>query len=795
METHAPKAVFLSHASQDSDAARRIAQALRADGIEVWFDESELRGGEEWDASIRRQIGECSLFVAIISEHTQARREGYFRLEWRLSDERTHLMAEGTPFVLPVIVDAIKERDALVPKSFLNVQWTWLPHGEVPPAFVARVQKLLGGAAPRAAEVATPTAAAATVSAKTEASEVTRPWMSIRERWRPSWLRVLPWITTLAFGGVVVWLGLRQRPASESQAGSPSLLVTHTTISLPPEAPLAVSPVLPLGLTYPSLALSPDGTQLVYVASVGQSTQLYRRPLDEPVARPIPGTEGGYYPFFSPDGRWVGFFSKGKLKKVSILGGSAVTLGDSGGQIQAACWGDDGYIYFQPHPSLRRISDRGGTSALLRREEGTLYVRSSDMLPGANWMLGSFRTAEASTSGDFSPISAHSIPAGQLRAVIDRGYSPRFLPAGYLVFARGGGLHVVAFDPGQARAIGQPVPMIEGVLSNALECVAQFAVSANGTLVFAAGGALDRATPAWVRRSGQVEKLPMEPQPYGSLRLSPDGRRFAVNITDVRDNIWIFDAATGKGAPLTEVGVNQYPLWTPDGQRLIFRSRRKDRWGIYAKSLATSDKPAAPLFVADDAETRMYPNACYADGRTIIAYLYTGATRKAEHVALALDGSGKMEPANVPKNMLEFVRYSPDGRWFGFTSSKSGRSEVYLWDVSSGQEHQISFDGGEENTWSAKGDELFFRNRDAWFVATLTNEPAFRAEVHELFKGPFLNVPGYSYDTAPDGQRFLMLMPEHIEAPVTQLQVIVNWTEEVKRRVSAGAGAARAKGR
>ena len=127
-------AVFLSYANQDSDAARRIAQALRAEGVEVWFDESELRGGEAWDASIQRQIAECALFVAIVSAHTQARREGYFRLEWRLADERMRLMAEGTPFVLPVIVDATKERDALVPKAFLGVQWTWLPHGEVPPA-------------------------------------------------------------------------------------------------------------------------------------------------------------------------------------------------------------------------------------------------------------------------------------------------------------------------------------------------------------------------------------------------------------------------------------------------------------------------------------------------------------------------------------------------------------------------------------------------------------------------------------------------------------------------------------
>ncbi|HQR10347.1 MAG TPA: TIR domain-containing protein [Casimicrobiaceae bacterium] len=142
------RAVFLSYSSQDADAARRIAEALRAVGIEVWFDQSELVGGDAWDQKIRQQIRECALFVPIISATTQSRREAYFRLEWKLADERTHLMAKGTPFILPVAIDETKDRDALVPDSFLAVQWTKLPGGETPAAFCGRVQRLLGGDAP-----------------------------------------------------------------------------------------------------------------------------------------------------------------------------------------------------------------------------------------------------------------------------------------------------------------------------------------------------------------------------------------------------------------------------------------------------------------------------------------------------------------------------------------------------------------------------------------------------------------------------------------------------------------------
>jgi hypothetical protein len=141
------KAVFLSYASQDAEAAKRICAALRAAGVEVWFDQSDLVGGDAWDAKIRKQIKECALLIPIISANTQARTEGYFRLEWRLADQRTHLMAKGRPFLLPVVIDGTKDTDAAAPDSFTEVQWTKAEGGEVPPAFVTRVRKLLGGEA------------------------------------------------------------------------------------------------------------------------------------------------------------------------------------------------------------------------------------------------------------------------------------------------------------------------------------------------------------------------------------------------------------------------------------------------------------------------------------------------------------------------------------------------------------------------------------------------------------------------------------------------------------------------
>jgi hypothetical protein len=137
------KAVFLSYASQDADAAKRIAEALRAAGVEVWFDQAELVGGDAWDQKIRTQVRECALFVPVISATTQGRREAYFRLEWKIADERTHLMAKGTPFILPVVIDDTSDRGALVPDSFLAVQWTKLPRGETSSAFAEPISDWL----------------------------------------------------------------------------------------------------------------------------------------------------------------------------------------------------------------------------------------------------------------------------------------------------------------------------------------------------------------------------------------------------------------------------------------------------------------------------------------------------------------------------------------------------------------------------------------------------------------------------------------------------------------------------
>ena len=191
-----PNAVFLSYASEDAEAAERIATALRTAGVEVWFDKSELRGGDAWDQSIRKQIKTCGLFLPVISHTTHDRREGYFRLEWKLAIDRSHLMDANLAFLLPVAIDDTRDDDERVPERFREVQWTRLPAGETPPAFVERVQRLLAGeasttvrapAVPGVGPPAAPTSwsrralivgAAVVIAGAVAYFAVVRPWIS-----------------------------------------------------------------------------------------------------------------------------------------------------------------------------------------------------------------------------------------------------------------------------------------------------------------------------------------------------------------------------------------------------------------------------------------------------------------------------------------------------------------------------------------------------------------------------------------------------------------------------------------
>ena len=359
-------------------------------------------------------------------------------------------------------------------------------------------------------------------------------------RWRQAVVLGLAVLVAAVVAGLAVW---NLKPAAPP-APRP---VTRFTITLPPGQQLA-------GLNNgPVVALSPDGTHLAYVASQGGTQQLYLRAMDTQEARPVPGTEGAVAPFFSPDGQWLGFFAGAKLKRISVSGGSALSLVDSSFSLGAS-WGSQGMLAFAPGPTgLQLVSDLGGApQPLTRLENGEIGQAWPEFLPGGKAVLFVAGTAWRLT--DRRPVGRD----GRTAEPDPGGNQPRYALSGHLLYAQGGTLMAVPFDPQRLTVTGATVPVVEGVLQTSTTGgAAHYSVSATGSLVYVSGGAqAAQRRLVWVDRKGQEQALPAPARPYWNPRLSPNdnGQRLAVALGDSESQIWVYDLARDNLTLLTLQG-------------------------------------------------------------------------------------------------------------------------------------------------------------------------------------------------------------------------------------------------
>jgi eukaryotic-like serine/threonine-protein kinase len=372
-----------------------------------------------------------------------------------------------------------------------------------------------------------------------------------RTRMLRSWALVagLACLIVATVAGFAVW-NLKPAPSLPRP-------VTRTVITLPPGQQLASFDI------GPAVALSPDGTYLAYVAAQGGSQQIYLRAMDSLEAKPIPGTEGGTEPFFSPDGQWLAFFAGGKLKKVSVSGGAALTLG-SAALSRGASWGSQGMIAFVPFATsaLQQVSEAGGApQPLTRLEKGETSHRWPEFLPGGRVVLFA-----AGAPSDLR-ISVYSIGTGEQRNLISAGTQPRYAPSGHLIYAQGGSLRAVPFDPQRLTVTGAAVAALDGVLQSTSGAT-HYSFSTTGSLIYIPGGVqAARRRLVSVDRKGVEQPLPAPPHVYRNPRFSPDGQRVAVTIEEPEDIIWLYDPAKDAMTRFTSQGSANYTgAWTPDGQ-------------------------------------------------------------------------------------------------------------------------------------------------------------------------------------------------------------------------------------
>jgi len=680
--------------------------------------------------------------------------------------------------------DDIAELIASVMRSTPN--WAALPAG-VPPHIVTLIQRCLDkDRKTRIGDIAVARfllSGDAAIAAPTAGSSDAQPQPAAGLRAR----MLVPWIAAaLVAGGIAGWLLPRRTVESR--------IVTQLEMGVQPADQLTPGQNARYRPSRTAIAISPDGRMAIFAGIHNGVAQLYQRSLDRADAAVLSGTIGGYAPFFSPDGAWIGFVADNKIKKMAAAGGPASAVCDlPPGQFWGASWGDEGTIVFAVRPGIFTVPASGGTPVQVTRLDLTRGDRhlTPQLLPGGRLLL---YTAPPN-------IVVRPLDGGAEHTIVQDGADARYVRSGHLLYMKAGTLMAAPFDARGGRVTGPAVAMLENVMqsinagnSNENALAGQFAVSDTGTLVYAAGGVFPPRllTLVMVDRKGIVEPVPgSTPRLYLFPRLSHDGQRVAVETSDGErglTDVWVYDIARGTPTRLTFDGGSR-PVWSPDGKRIAYSHIVDGITNLFAINADGSGKPERLL----SATVGQSP-AAWAIGTNTIAFFQRPTTDTFGIWTLPMSGDARKASLWLESRfLLSHPDFSPDGRWIVYVSSESGGPEVYVQGIAGGGKTRVSVNGGIEPVWTANGREILFRS------ATIEHNPAFLSAAVRSTSPLQLDPPRVMFEAKPtdydattpvrawdataDGQRFIMVRDAGpSDKPVTTLQVVLNWSDELKQR-------------
>jgi eukaryotic-like serine/threonine-protein kinase len=574
-------------------------------------------------------------------------------------------------------------------------------------------------------------------------------------------------------------------------------LVARFSIALPEDQSA-------LRLTAPTLALSPDGTKLVYAAN----RQLFVRSMSDMTARPISGTALDVTsPFFSPDGQWVGFFAFQDLtiKKIAVTGGAALTVCKAE-PIAGADWQGDHIVFAQPIKGIMRVSANGGepeTIAQIANDEAAFGPRLIDR--GTAVLYTVSKAGLGFDRWDRAQIVVERIGSRQRTVVVRGGSDARYLPTGHIVYALASSVLAIPFDLKTNETKGGPVPVVESVMrvpNSATQVgIGHFATSATGALVYIPGIANGQGGArllSLVERDGKTQPIALPPQMYVHPRLSPDGTQIAVGTDDGRDsNVWVYDRKA-PGASLRRLtfgGHNLYPIWSPDGRYIAFQSDREGDGAIF-RQLANGSG-AAERLTKPDPGTQHEPESWSPDGKTLSFNNISGANQGVWTVGLSGDRKPVMFADSTENTVEKHSVFSPNGRWMAYmaapVSTIAVNTEVFVQPFPlSGAKYQLSSGGGRTPRWSPDGKQLFYHEpaTNRLFVVDVRTEPAvsFGRPIALPIEGTIHPLAQRNYDVTSDGRQLLVVVsatPRTAESGrvAQQINVVLNWFEELKARV------------
>lgn len=542
-----------------------------------------------------------------------------------------------------------------------------------------------------------------------------------------------------------------------------------------------------------SMAISPDGSRIVFI--MGQlivKPQLAMRRLDQSKAVPLAGTDGAEAPFFSPDGKSIGFFADGKLKKMDADGGAPVTLCDAPSHREGS-WGDDGTIVFAAtnHDGLSRVASSGGTpqpvTALDQKRSESTH-RYPQMLPGSHAALF-MNDVDAAGEG---AVEVVSLKTGKRKPLIQAGGYGHYLPSGHLVYMHGGTLFAAPMDVGRLELTGPSVPILEDVSFYAGTGTGGFTFSQSGLFVYVAVTPEDQMRPiGLLDEKGKLEVLPVAKARYGRPRISPDGSRLAVAIRDgAASHIWIYELGSRQFSRFAfPNGNSANPVWAPDGKYLVFSTDAQNPGpGIY---WMRADGVGAPQRLVEG--PRLVPASfSSSSGSTPARLVYeveAGQNTGLWMLPLDSDDAARAKPG-VPERfpgppMESPAAFSPDGRWIAYNTGQSGTPEILVRPFPGpGGPWQVSNGGGNQLFWSQKRRELFYLGKPV---------PRVMVSSYSVSGGSFS--PGRprpwsetrveSFDLMPDGMH-VVAIPAAVQKVATQATVLLGFMEDLRRKAPPG---------
>ncbi|MDA2931441.1 protein kinase, partial [Acidobacteria bacterium AH-259-O06] len=580
--------------------------------------------------------------------------------------------------------------------------------------------------------------------------------------------------------------------------GALTLAVVHFSELAEEGRAVRFSVSLPEKISFTSLdlpAISPDGRHIAFTGATAEGKRLlWVRSLDSLTARSLTDTQGATLPFWSPDSRFIGFFAGAKLKKIEHSGGPAQILCDAP-RGRGGTWNGDGVILFTPtsRDPLYSVSEAGGVATpmtTLEKSRGELSHRWPYFLPDGRHFLYAAEGPQE-RQGD---VYLGSFDSKDVKQVLSDYSNTTYVPPGYLLFLREGTLMAQAFDAKNLQIMGQAFPVAEQVGYSAIFGVGHFSASEDKVLVYHQGVGVRQTQLVWVDREGHEEPLAAEPGRYFGPRVSPDGARLAFSIDDPGNtDMWIYDLRRETFTRLTfDPAMDDRPLWTPDGLRVVFRSTRDGGasnlfWKAADGTGQVERLTTSPNYQDPDAWSRDGKGLVFheANSSGVVAGGFDSPETSGDISVLSMEG----EPISEPLLQTQFseggAAISPDGRWMAYHSDETGRQEIYVRPFPNVEEGkwQISGDGGISPLWGPKGRELFYRNSGAMMVVRIETEPTFVPGSPEvIFTGAYISHPSRYYDISPDGQRFVMIKEaEQAEesSARTQLIVVENWFEEL----------------